>query len=397
MLRQLTDEDISWLDDNRHADINALWLKHRDDDEMAFRITQLQCRQKLKRKLNDSFIDDRFVYPNTLAVEQCSGSSMASFHASLVNSDDKVLDMTMGLGIDAMTIARKCREITMLDLKSDNVEAARLNISRLSLRNAAAICGDSVAYLTDSNDEYDVIFIDPARRGENGKRLYALADCEPDVTALLPLAASKAKRMIVKASPMLDIDKTVSELTPYHADIIVCGTPTECKEVIADIRFDSQQCSDYNISCVIPGKGRMDFTADEERNAVASYMVPQQGMALFEPYPTVLKSGCFNLFSQRYGMHKISPSTHLYLSAQPLAEMGIGGWWHIKDVMPFDKRSIKEIAKIYPSLSIATRNFPMDADALRRRLKVTENSGKLKLWGTTDADGKKCLIIGERI
>lgn len=130
MLRQLTDEDISWLDDNRHADINALWLKHRDDDEMAFRITQLQCRQKLKRKLNDSFIDDRFVYPNTLAVEQCSGSSMASFHASLVNSDDKVLDMTMGLGIDAMTIARKCRKITMLDLKSDNVEAARLNISR---------------------------------------------------------------------------------------------------------------------------------------------------------------------------------------------------------------------------------------------------------------------------
>lgn len=120
-------------------------------------------------------------------------------------------------------------------------------------------------------------------------------------------------------------------------------------------------------------------------------------MALFEPYPTVLKSGCFNLLSQRYGMHKISPSTHLYLSAQPLAEIGIGSWWHIKDVMPFDKRSIKEIAKIYPSLSIATRNFPMDAEALRRRLKVAENSGKLKLWGTTDADGKKCLIIGERI
>ncbi len=398
MLRQLTDEDILWLDDNRHADINALWLKHRDNEEMAFLITQLQCRQKLKGKLNDSFIDDRFVYPNTLAVEQCSGSSMASFHASLVNPDDKVLDMTMGLGIDAMTIARKCREITMLDLKSDNVEAARLNISRLSLRNAKAICGDSVAYLTDSNaSEYDVIFIDPARRGANGKRLYALADCEPDVTGILPLAASKAKRMIVKASPMLDIDKTVSELAPYHADIIVCGTPTECKEVIADIRFDSQRCSDYNISCVIPGKGRMDFTADEERNAIPSYMLPQQGMALFEPYPAVLKSGCFNLLSQRYSMHKISPSTHLYLSAQPLAEIEIGNWWHIKDVMPFDKRSIKEITKIYPSLSIATRNFPMDAEALRRRLKVTENSGQLKLWGTTDTDGKKCLIIGERI
>lgn len=397
-LRQLTSEDIAWLDDNKHADINSLWLKHKGNDDMEFLITQLQCRQKARGKLDGSIVDERFVYPNALAVEQCSGDSMATLHATMVSPDDRVLDMTMGLGIDALSIARRCREIVMLDLKHDNVDAANLNIERLSVDNARAICGNSIEYLKDAADgAFDVIFIDPARRGADGKRLYALCDCEPDVTALLPLASSKSKRMIIKASPMLDIDKTVSELAPYHADITITGTPTECKELIADIRFDTPCSTDCNISCIIPQKGKLDFTLAEERTAMPTYALPQQGMYLFEPSPALLKSGCFNTLSQRYALHKISPATHLYLSDQPLSDMQLGSWWHISDVMAFDKQSLKDIPRRYPSLSVATRNFPMDADSLRRRLKVAENSGQLKLWGVTDHTGKRCLIIGTRI
>lgn len=398
-LRQLTAGDIAWLETNQHADTNALWLKHKGNEDMEFLITQLQCRQKARGKLEGDVADEYFIYPNPLAVEQCSGSSMASLHASMVGSDDRVLDMTMGLGIDAMTIARKCREIVMLDLKQDNVDAAVLNIERLALSNAHALCGDSIQYLTECPPDgaFDVIFIDPARRGVNGRRLYALADCEPDVTSLLPMAFLKAKRMIVKASPMLDIDKMVSELAPYHADVIVTGTATECKEVIADIRFEKPCTDDYDISCIIPSKGRIDFSADEERKAVATYHNPTTGMYLFEPSPTLLKAGCFNLLSQRYGLHKIAPVTHLYLSEKASDDLLLGSWWKISEVRAFDKRAIKEIPRLYPSISISTRNFPIDADILRRKLKVSENPGQLKLWGTTDHLGKKCIIIGERI
>lgn len=97
-LRQLTSEDIAWLDDNKHADINSLWLKHKGNVDMEFLITQLQCRQKARGKLDRSIVDERFVYPNALAVEQCSGDSMATLHATMVSPDDRVLDMTMGLG-----------------------------------------------------------------------------------------------------------------------------------------------------------------------------------------------------------------------------------------------------------------------------------------------------------
>lgn len=398
-LRQLSHEDIEWLDLNRHADINALWLKYRGDEDMEFLITQLQCRQKAGGKLSDGeIVDEYFVYPNTLAVEQCSGSSMARLHALMIAPDDRVLDMTMGLGIDAMTIARRCREIVMLDLKQENVDAACLNIERLSLKNAHALCNDSIKYLSESPDgAFDVIFIDPARRGANGKRLYALSDCEPDVTELVKLTHTKTRRLIVKASPMLDIEKVVNEFSSYHVDITITGSLTECKELIADIRFDMPPMADYNISCVVPEVGRMDFTLSEERESTATYVNPEVGMSLFEPAPPLLKSGCFNLLSCRYGLWKIAPATHLYISQSPLTDVKLGSWWKILEVRDFDKRSIKEISQQYPSLSIASRNFPMDAEALRKKLKVTENRGQLKLWATTDSSGKKCLIIGERI
>lgn len=399
-MRLLTDKDLAWLDANKNVDVNSLWLKYHNDDDMTFLITQLQCRKKARGKLSDGIVDSHFIYPNPLAVEQCSGTSMAAIHSSLISHNDRVLDMTMGLGIDALTISKKCQSMVMMDIKQDNVDAAQLNIERLSLHNVTPICGNSINYLSEAADgAFDVIFIDPARRGKNGQRLYALGDCEPNVIDILPLAATKAKRMIIKASPMLDIDKMVEELTPYHTDIIVTGNLTECKEVIADIHFDKQRETDhYHISCIIPEAGRLDFLSSDEATAVATFEIPTAGLRLFEPSPTLSKAGCFNLISQRFNISKISPATHLYLSSSSApVEINLGSWWNILEVLPFDKSSIKNISRKYPSISIAARNFPMDADTLRRRLKVSENSGKLKLWATTDINGRRYLIIGERI
>ena len=41
-LRQLTAGDIAWLEANIYADINALWLMHKGNEDMEFLITQLQ-------------------------------------------------------------------------------------------------------------------------------------------------------------------------------------------------------------------------------------------------------------------------------------------------------------------------------------------------------------------
>ena len=54
--------------------------------------------------------------------------------------------------------------------------------------------------------EVDCIYLDPARRDEYGRKMVSLHDCSPDVAELQDLLFEKTNTVIVKLSPMLDID-----------------------------------------------------------------------------------------------------------------------------------------------------------------------------------------------
>lgn len=66
----------------------------------------------------------------------------------------------------------------------------------------------------------DCIFLDPARRNEHGGKAIAISDCEPDVAELEGLLLNKAKQVMVKLSPMLDLSLALRELqqtrSPYY-------------------------------------------------------------------------------------------------------------------------------------------------------------------------------------
>ena len=55
------------------------------------------------------------------------------------------------------------------------------------------------------SDSYSLIYLDPARRGKDGGRVYSLKDCEPDITVLRHELLRIAPRILLKASPMADI------------------------------------------------------------------------------------------------------------------------------------------------------------------------------------------------
>ncbi len=103
-----------------------------------------------------------------------------------------------------------------------------------SMRTAGNGLDDAV----EKGEHFGVIFIDPARRASDGSRVFALADCEPNIIEMLPKLKRVCELLIVKMSPMLDISHTVSELNPFS--VIALGTPTECK---GDSRYSRFQKS----------------------------------------------------------------------------------------------------------------------------------------------------------
>lgn len=386
-MHPLTDDDIGWIDAHTGDDIDRLRLRHHGDTHLEWLIMQLYCRRKAAAKLSSTLREKRFIFPTELSAEQCTSDAVARLHLPMLRQGGTLLDMTCGLGIDVFAAAGVCSHVTAIDINPDVAEAAAVNAATLGLGNVTVVNADSVEWLRNSDRHFDTIFIDPARRGDKGRRLFALADCKPDISANLDMVMSHCDRLVIKASPMLDISAVMNELS-VGCDIHIIGTKDECKELVIILPGDGLITAQ-----TVGHASDLTFTrADEERAAVQTG-IPRKGDWLYEPYPAVVKGGAYKTVAARYDVTKIDTNVHLYHSANRVTTFP-GTMMRVIDVIPFSKKGIKEVATHYHEISVTTKNFKMTSAQLSARLKNKE-SGSRRLFAVTAA-GQALLIVAER-
>lgn len=360
-------------------------------------ILQIECRRKAARKIPAMVSNSRFLFPTALSAEQSTSELLAQFHAELIDEGCRVADLTAGLGVDAMALAGVASAVTAIDINETVASALAHNAKVMGRNNISVFCGDCVELLNSGNIGGDVAFIDPARRGEQGERLFALSDCAPDVVALLPELKAWFKRVIVKASPMIDIAATMRELA-HAVRFVALGTRSECKELIAVVDFgsDGESC-DAQVEAVTMfadgGSNRFSFTRDEESAATVSYGAPSAGDRLFIPYPATIKAAPLKLLSERFDLRKLAGNTHLYM-ADGEREGFPGETYTVVESLPYASSVIKRFSSRYPHISVAVRNFGVTAEALRSKLKVKDGGNK-RVIGVTLADGERRLLVIE--
>lgn len=392
---ELSADIIEWIGVHYNDDVTKLRLSSRKKGstlDYEFAIMQIECRRKSAKKLAQTLQSRHFVFPTTLSAEQCTSDALANFHSQLIDNGVTILDMTAGLGIDAFHLARKAKQVTAIDLNADVAKALTINTKALNISNITAINADSAEYIKNTNEHFDVIFIDPARRGEGGKRLFALADCQPDVVELLDIIKQRCDKLIVKASPMLDVTQVLREL-PLTTDLYAIGTRHECKELVAVIDF-KKVVESPTLHCITYStNGIEDFTFTQQEESVASSYIdiPSEGMYLYEPHPTVMKMQPVKTLSHSYGVIKLHHHTHLYASHDLISDFP-GDCRKIERIYPFSSRITKEVTKDYPRADVTVRNFILSADNLRKKLKIKDDN-KYRLYGVTVANGDRLLII----
>lgn len=394
MVRELTDDIIKWIEEHRNDDTTKLRLSCRKKDDATiydFAIMQIECRKKTAKKLHNTLQSPHFIFPTTLSAEQCTSDILAEFHATLINKDETILDMTAGLGIDAFHLAQKAKHVIAIDLNEDVAQALSINAKALNITNLIGINADSVEYLKNSNEHFNTIFIDPARRGDGGKRVFALADCQPNVVELLDLIKLHCDKLIIKASPMLDATQILRELSDT-SDLYAIGTRQECKEIVIVVNFKKNKTSP-TLHCITIDNETSDFsfTLDNETSATNNYGELKQGMYLYEPHPSVMKLQPVKLISQQFNVIKLHQHTHLYASTGVIADFP-GARHKVERIYPFSSRTIKEVAKDYPRANVAVRNFILSADELRKRLKIKDDN-KYRLYGVSVGNGDRLLIV----
>ena len=377
------------------ADTNRLRLMNiQADFDVAWAILQIEARKKIRHKLPDWAANPNLVFPSLLSTEQCSSEQTARYKQRLIQSGD-LADLTGGLGIDTCYLAQKATQVVYVERMAEYCQAARSNFKWLGADNITVVEDDSTHFIQYCNRCFDTLYIDPARRGSGNKRIFALDECEPNVVALMPQLLRHGRCIVVKVSPMADISAILT-LLPEVGEVHVVSVRNECKELLLVINSDtSTQEMATTIHCVdMDAAGRestFTFRLDEERQLPHSAPCDTVARYLYEPNSSILKAGAYKSVAAAYGVDKLQINSHLYTSDCYLPDFP-GRKFEVVEVIDFNAKSLKTVGKQYPRINLSTRNFPLTANELQKRLKC-KDGGEFYLFATTLADNRKVLII----
>lgn len=389
---QVDEAMFSYIARHADADTHKLLLKAEPKltFDKSFAILQIECRKRSKNKIPELLRNERFLFPKSVSAEQCTHEIVAQFHAAQFCAGDHVLDMTMGLGVDDYYISQRVKSLTSIELDAEIAEIGQYNFSFLNPA-MTVIHGDSTDYIQNHVGEiFDAVFIDPARRGDSGKRLYGLSDCHPDVLGLLPIMQGRTHRLFVKASPMLDVAKSIVDLGEALTDVWAVSIKNECKELFFRLDFDATSKQPTLHALNYDGEWH-DFVTTCYTGCSTCFASPEPGAYLYEPNASVMKLACFDALSHHYSAMPIAKNSHLFVGQELLNDFP-GRKFVIEEVVPFKDREVKNLAKRFNQMNVATRNFRLKAEELKHRLKVRDG-GDIYLFATILSGGEQVLII----
>ncbi|MDE6369758.1 MAG: class I SAM-dependent methyltransferase, partial [Muribaculaceae bacterium] len=357
-------------------------------------IRQIECRKRFGKKLTETLTAaPRFYFPTKLSGEQSTSDLLAAYHAELVIPEEPLIDLTSGLGVDIFHCAKMTNEAVAVERSEELAQALQYNATELDCRNLSIICNNCCDVVSELEKSYATAFIDPARRSADGGRVFSLSDCEPDVVAMLPELKKMCRRLIVKMSPMLDINHTIATLGGC-SQIISLGNTTECKELIAVIDFDKAVVHPIIEGLTLNADRRIEFKytqAEEDSAPIPRYTLPSTGDYFYEPYPAVMKLGANKLLAQRFNLAAFHPNSRLYHS--PVIEESFPGEiFRIEAILDFSSKILKRFKRDYPQINVGARNFGMTAEELRKKLGV-KDGGTKRIIGITDSGNIRRMIV----
>ena len=417
----------------------ALQSHRYPDIDMPYLLNQLTGWQTARTKLPSWAAKEDIIYPPHLSMEQCSSEQTAEYKArlvarlvgveSLVSSDlnnecsrptavEKAIpkqqenhvqksfegsfcDLTGGFGVDFSFIARSFKRAIYVEQQEELCEVARHNFHALGLTQAEVVNGDGTAYLHQL-DHVAVIFLDPARRNEQGGKTVLISDCTPDVLILEEELLEKADTVVIKLSPMLDWHRAVDELNRLGnvvSEVHIVSVRNECKELLLVLQrtkgeTDGKTATEkaLQVFCV-NDNNIVSYSLDEALSVSQRLLLaaPKAGQYLYEPNASLMKAGCFSLLTARYSLSALSLNSHLFVSDEAIDAFP-GRKFRITAVSSFNKKELRHSLSGIDKANLAVRNFPMSVAELRKRLKIKEG-GDVYLFATTDAESNHLLFV----
>ena len=439
----MTNEE--YIQQHRTEDVRALALKRMPEGvDATWCLQQIEGWQLARKKLPTWSAAEGLWFPPRLSMEQCSSEWTAEYKCSVVrrllpemSMRAKMADFTGGFGIDFSFMARLFDEAVYVERLPHLCDLARHNFPLLGLDNASVVCCDAQSLFSDmfsgerpslgvgssaedlTSEAYaavpgnlSLIYLDPARRDGAGRKTVAIEDCTPDVATLQAALLSRARYVVVKLSPMLDISQALVSLR-HVREVHVVSVRNECKELLLVMERDYG--GEVAFACVnfVATDGKI-VAADVSREPPASEsggvseacetfvcrrsdaMLTEDVLAdvpsayLYEPNVSILKAGVQDALPYIYKVRKLHAMSHLFTSDEAIDGFP-GRRFAVDGYSDFGKKGVKGLLAGMSKANLTVRNFPSSVADLRKKLKLKEG-GEVYLFATTLRDGRHVLV-----
>lgn len=390
----LTFENKRFIEENQDRDVEKIAFKSFPAGvDSSFVLNQIKGRQILKNKIPSWYRNQEVICPPPLSLEQASSEATARYKAKLIKADSLV-DLTGGFGIDCAFLAPNFQQVTYVEQQAELCRIATHNFQALGLSAIQIVNADSVSFL-QKMPSVDVIYMDPARRDKQGRKVSLLEDCSPHILEISGLLLQKSNRLLIKLSPMFDVEAALVAL-PNTAEVHIVAIDNDCKEVLLLLQKETPLAVKMYCVNLQPNKNDLFFVFDRKEEYSAHSTIAKKPLRyLYEPNVAVLKSSAFKLISEKYHVDKLQVNSHLYTSENLVYDFP-GRSFEVETVFSLNKQEMKSNLQGIEKANIAVRNFPATVAELRKKTKLKEG-GDVYLFATTLSEQKKVMIRCKKV
>ena len=361
-----------FINANLQTDLHSLLLKKSPFAEVSMQeIVQQIKGKKVAQKKFPFLLKEGIVFPPNLNLEQASSQSTAEFKAQNLKGK-KFLDLTSGFGIDAYFLSKNFDEITLIEQNTELLEIVKHNWGILE-RKANFINDNLENFLANNQEQFDVIYLDPARRDDHKNKKFLLEDLSPNLLEFQEKLMKFSDQIIIKLSPLIDISYLISVLKNIFK-IEIIAVKNEVKELLVfmNSKFETENveisCTNLESDDVVFS---FNFNDEKERNAMFSE--PQK--FLYIPNNAVLKSGGFNSLSEKFNLKKLHPNSHFYTNDERLE--GFPG--RVLEIEIVDSKTIKKGDKF----NIISKNYPLTPEEIKKKYKISDGGNSYLIFTQT--------------
>jgi hypothetical protein len=360
----------------------------------------IQGYQKIKMKLPTWYKTENLQFGPSLNVEQASSEITALFKQKLIADlgITKGADLCAGLGVDSFFMSKVLESWIVIEADEILAKQTTHNFQTLGAMQCTIINETAEDFLNTlpSDSVFDLVYLDPDRRPDaTQKRAFRFEDCTPNLTEILTKLRHHTRYLVVKSSPMMDIQEGLSLLE--SAEVYVISVKNEVKELLWVVDLQQQNLAPAKVHAV---ELVYDWQSSSEIFPVDNFPlnlvedIPSKSGYFILPSAGIMKAGLYKKMAYEQKWDAFSPSSHIYFSeSKPSLTLPIRVFELINE-LPTNPKKFKKYG--LKKAQVITKNDPLKPADLLKKYQLQEGGDDFIL-SCTNSTKKRIMVHTKRV